>query len=238
MRKNRLKKLKCIIMITLVMLLMISVSVSATDAIKVSEQAIVSVEMPVVMNGEKSLFDFILDPYGLLYETDAVRYGGGVVEEGATLLFCNNNGRYNFSSYSDEVTITNQSEIPIVITISVKISDLGEMNVVETRDFSASEENSIYLAILDDRGNIQPVSAEGEASISLEMEPVSETDFNTYSFGLAGACNSHADWQKVSVHPVVTVTWRIEPVIALQEETEKDEKNESELELNSVSENR
>lgn len=55
--------------------------------VEVFGKDVVSVGIPVVPEGEKSPFDFILDPQGLIYETDAMRYGGGTVEEGATLLF-------------------------------------------------------------------------------------------------------------------------------------------------------
>lgn len=63
----------------------------------VSGGDIVNVVLPTVTAGETSPLDFLLDPQGLLYETGAMRYGGGVVEEGATLLFRNSGGSYDFS---------------------------------------------------------------------------------------------------------------------------------------------
>ena len=176
---------------------------------------VISVELPVISEDDKSPFDFILDPHGLLYKTDAMRYGGGTVEEGATLLFYNKDTVYNYSRYSDKLTITNHGTVPVIVTISADISGLGEVELAEEDDFSESEVCSIYLAIVDNQGNIQPLSVDGNTAICMEM------DFETYSFGLIGACNPKADWQDIYIKPIVTITWKVEPV---QTETEMETK--------------
>ncbi len=78
---------------------------------------------------------------------------------------------------------------------------------------------AIYLAIVDGQGNVQPLSAEGEAVIRMELGA------GVYSFGLMGACNSEAQWEEVSVHPRVMVTWQVEPALT-QEEPETKENTE------------
>lgn len=203
---------------------------------------VVSMSLPIVSDSETSVFDFILDPQGLLYSTDAVRYGGGTVEEGATLLFYNKEGDYNFSHHSDWLTVTNRSTVPVRVTITAQVTDLGDIRLVESADFAESTEPDIYLAIVDDQGNIQPLSDDGQASVSLEMDAAPENtyvfrldeethtyqygmsmdpnriDFDTYSFGLIGACNANAEWQNISVHPTITVTWCVEPIMPEQED--------------------
>ena len=214
---------------------------SITLPVQVMGDDVVSISLPVISESETSVFDFILDPQGLLYSTDAARYGGGRVEEGATLLFHNKEGEYDFSRYSDWMTITNQSTVPVLVTITAQITDLGEVKITEDADFTENSEPSVYLALVDDKGNIQPISAAGETIIRLKMDAVpgnvyvyklnedtqtyqyglskdlNEIDFDIYSFGLMGACNPNADWQDISAHPTISVTWRVEPVITESE---------------------
>lgn len=192
------------------------------------DEDMIAMDFPVAVE-EWQPFDFILDPERLIYETGAVKYGGGIVEAGATLLFHNAEGDYDFSRYSDYLDIKNRSTFPVNVTISARVSDLGKIELAETDDFSANESACIYLALTDSEGNIQPLSAEGEVSITFQMPPALEDagssiqneDFRSiqdemavslYSFGLTGACNPNADWQNVDVHPVVTVAWSVEPV--------------------------
>ena len=167
-----------------------------------TEESAISVKYPIAAEAEGSPFDFFIDPCGLIDGTEAMRYGRGCVEEGATLLFHNREGEYDFSKESDKLTI--QTREPVEITVSAYLSELGELSVMEDRDFSGSDVCGMYLALVDDRGNEQPLSADGEASLSLSLEP------GSYSFGLSGACNPDADWQEMSIRPKVTVTWCVE----------------------------
>ena len=126
---------------------------------------VISVALPAISEYGDSPFDFIIDPQGLIYETDAAKYGGGRVEEGATLLFRNHEGDYDFSSRSDRLSVRNQSNVPAIVTITACVSDLGGVDVVDYPVFD-DESCSIYLAIVDDEGNEQPVSENGEVSYS------------------------------------------------------------------------
>lgn len=205
---------------------------------------VVSMSLPIVSDNDTSVFDFILDPQRLLYSTDAVRYGGGTVEEDATLLFYNKEGDYNFSHHSDWLTVTNRSTVPVRVTITAQVTDIGDLRIVESDDFANSTEPDIYLAIVDDQGNIKPLSADGQVSVSFEMDAAPENtyvfrldeethtyqygmsmdpnmvDFDTYSFGLIGACNSKGEWYNISAHPMLTVTWYVEPIIPEEQEEE------------------
>lgn len=215
---------------------------SITLPIQVMDDDVVSISIPVTGESETSVFDFILDPQGLLYKTDAARYGGGRVEEGATLLFRNEEGEYDFSRRTDWLTVTNRSTVPVRVTVTAQVTDFGDVRLAESADFGESTELEVYLAIEDDQGNILPLSADEQTTINLEMESAPENtyvfrldeenhtygygmsmdpdmvDFDTYSFGLIGACNSNADWQNVSVNPTITVTWYVEPIIPEEQE--------------------
>lgn len=178
-------------------------------AASVSGGDIVNVVLPTVSERENSPFNFILDPQGLIYETGAIRYGGGVVEEGATLLFRNSEGAYDFSRASDMLTVTNQSNVPVAVSVSAYISECEEFDIVGTDDFAGNVSPGIYLALTDNEGNVWPLPAEGETSIAVEMAAASSGESTTYSFGLTGACNPNASWQETEVHPIVAVTWHV-----------------------------
>ena len=225
---------------------------SITLPVQVMGDDVVSISLPVISESETSVFDFILDPQGLLYSTDAARYGGGRVEEEATLLFYNKEGEYDFSKHSDWLTVTNRSTVPVQVTVTAQVMDFGDVRLAESDDFGESTEPEVYLAIEDDQGNILPLSADEQTAINLEMSAAPKNtyvfrldeenhtyqygmsmdpdmvDFDTYSFGLIGACNPNAEWQNISIQPTITVTWYVEPIMPEeQEEVFVEEKNES-----------
>ncbi len=184
------------------------------------DEAAISVDIPVMEDSERAVFDFILDPEGLLYDTEAMRYGGGRVEEGATLLFFNAEGEYDFSRRSDFLSIRNSSTIPFSVTVSAQLTGLGSLQLAETADFQDNE-CSVYFAIIDNRGRELPLSADGEVGLVWEIQP--ELGIDSYSFGLTGACNPNACWQGCAEKPVVTVTWRAEPVLTETEAPPQDD---------------
>ena len=218
------------------------------------KEEIISVDLPTV--GDESPFDFYIDPQGLLYDTGAVRHGGGVVEEGAYLLFHNHDeGEYDFSGRSDRLKVTNRSTVPVNITITAKISDLGDLRMDQDGSFEDEDDCAIYLAIVDDEGNERVLSEDGEVSVEVELssapseaytfrydestdtyEYVYQNDedisFDSYSFGLRGECNANADWSGISASPRVMVTWSVDPVMPDRpEETDEDIEKETSEEI-------
>ena len=242
MRQRRIGILRLAGLLTAAMFVTNPVSAMAVNTVtlplEIYGEDVISVVFPAISEDGDSPFDFIMDPQGLIYKTAAAKYGGGSVEEGATLLFRNHNGEYDFSRYSDRLTIRNQSNVPVIVTITASISNFGEVDVVGSPDFGESKACSMYLAIVDDEGNEQPVSENGEVSVSIKMRRtpdnayvyrideetgnyryelsglVKETDFDSYSFGLKGCCNPNGEWQNIIAHPSIRVTWKVEPVLS------------------------
>lgn len=205
-----------------------------------------NVELPVVEEQEESVLDFILDPQGLVYETGAARYDGGSVEEGATLLFHNREGQYDFSRTSDKLVITNKSIEPVTVTISAYITENQDISVSGDEEFSEGE-CSLYLALVDNYGNEQPIPADEKASFSFDIEGIRDgMEAESYSFGLTGACNPNADWKDISACPKITVTWSVEPAASEEngsavneraiDQEQKPEETEAEPESGSESE--
>ena len=212
-----------------------------------SSEEIISVVLPTI--GEQSPFDFYVDPQALIYKTGASMYGGGRVEEDAYLLFQNHSdGEFDFSRYSDKLTVTNKSTVPVNLTIRAAISDLDNVRLAGEYDFSDDTDCAIYLALMDDEGNEIPLLKDEEISLTAEIKRApegvytwayneesgryeyeysadSETEFDSYSFGLHGECNERADWKDVFVSTMVTVTWSFEPV--MEEDLDQDYEEES-----------
>lgn len=115
------------------------------------------------------------------------------------------------------LTVINQGNVPVVVTVSACISDYEGFDIAGSDDFAGNVSPSIYLALMDDEGNVWPLSAEGKASIAQEMAVTSDGETITYSFGLTGACNPNVSWQGIEVHPIVTVTWHVETIPAENE---------------------
>ena len=150
----------------------------------------------------------------------------------------------------------NQSNVQVRVTITAEVSDLGEIEVVGNRDFGESESCSMYLAIVDDEGNEQALSENGEVSISIGMRKtpdnayvyrineedgsytyefsafLDEIDFDSYSFGMTGYCNPNGRWEDISVHPKVRVTWKVEPILSDDPEDLREEENDIPAEEN------
>ena len=214
------------------------------------KEEIISVDLPTV--GDESPFDFYIDPQGLLYETDGIKYGGGVVEEGAYLLFRNHNdGEYDFSRYSDRLSVTNRSTVPVIVKITAKISDIGDLRMDQDGVFDGEDDPAIYLAIVDDEGNERVLSEDGEVSVEVELSSApseaytfqydestdtykyvyqnnGDISFDSYSFGLRGECNANADWSSMSASPRVMITWSVDPVMPdNSDETADDEEEDT-----------
>ncbi|MBO4912350.1 MAG: hypothetical protein J5504_06450 [Butyrivibrio sp.] len=256
MKMQRMKTTAFLIGICMAAMLIVNpVIVMAGDTVmlplEVYGKDVVSVALPSVSEDGDSPFDFIIDPQELIFATDAAKYGGGKVEGGATLLFRNHDGEFDFSRRSDRLTVKNQSNVPVVVTITASIDDLGDIDVVGSPDFGDSDACSMYLAVVDDEGNEKPISEEGEISVSTEMREApedayvyrideengsysyefsrspEEIDFDSYSFGLTGYCNPNGNWQDISIHPIVRITWKVEPLLS-EEEIEQQEESEEE----------
>ena len=218
MKRHRVMVLK-MIMTVLVF------SAAFSKDLKAAEQGILQteptdtifVELPT--EEASSLFDFILDPQRLITETNGAKYGFHTFEPGATLYFENAEDDYDFSSRSDMLSIMNRGDIPVEVTVTAWISQTEHLSIVQTDSFE-DEAASIYLAIVDSAGNIQPLDEKGTASVTVRLHAVKENTYDKYSFGLLGACNPNGEWMDLEVHPVVTVTWQVVPVAEREEAQE------------------
>ncbi len=204
---------------------------------------VINVQLPII--GNESPFDFLIDPQNLIYLTDAARYGGGKVEEGANILFKNTQGDYAFSSKSDEQVITNRSNIPVRLSIRAEVSNLGGTEFVGSRSELTGDTPSLFMALADKDGIRSVITEYGEATIDVVLEAApdgtydfkwnedlekyeykvanEEADFDSFSFYIIADCNKDGDWGSVYGNPVISVSWMTEPVIPEPEEISDEE---------------
>lgn len=196
---------------------------------------VTNVQLPPMST--RSPFDFIIDPLGLVYETDAARYGGGKVEKDAGILFRNSSGDYKFSSKSDSLTVTNKSNVPVVLTLNARIVDSGDVNFAESMYSMGDDSPSIFMALADDEGISTVMTTAGDSTVSLVLDAapddiyeysfneetgkyeyvmadgVDESVFSSYTFYITAECNKKANWDNVTDSPKVSVVWKTEPVL-------------------------
>lgn len=179
------------------------------DAAELDNLDIISVELPLIDENGKSPFDFVISPQKLLYHIDDEQCGNISVEEEATVYFENQDGEYDFSKNSDWLSVINRSTVPILLTVTANIENLGEINISESNDFTDRDDPGFYLALMDDKGNVWSFCEDEKIFFTIEMEA---EDDEPYSFRLTGACNTNADWSGIEEHPVVMITWGVEEI--------------------------
>ncbi len=199
-----------------------------------SHEKRIAVDLPIESEYAESPFDFVIDPQLYLFTMGTEEYGGGSVEEASTILFRNHESDYAFSSFSDKLKIRNRSNIPVAITITAEMYNLDNISMIDKDSYGDEDTCSMYMAIVDDRGNRAVVSENGIATIRIEMDAAPEDaylykyneetgsydyvlsrdesmiDWPEYSFGLKGSCNPKGNWFDRSFHPYIRVKWSME----------------------------
>lgn len=205
------------------------------DFIKNHPVDVPNVKVPIISGS--SPLDYIVDPMELIYQTEAVKYGGGNVQEGAPLLFRNSEGEYLFSDTSDMLSIVNRGNVPLQVTISAKLEDTYDVSMVDSRSDLGGTVPQLFMALVGKEGIISVLNDSGTSEITVVLEAVpegtykytfndetgkyesemsenaDESTFDSFSFGVTGDCNKDADWTRVNALPKMTVTWKTEPVL-------------------------
>lgn len=141
----------------------------------VEESSVFSVDVPT---DAANVFDYFIDPNGLLAATDYERFGGVSAgddfEPGATLFFTRtvSGGDAKYGSSSDEVELTNMSSYAVNVEVSATVvgGNVGGNNgIVMTADSDVTDPSvtrpTIYLAIESD-SKTEPIISGGAKLIT------------------------------------------------------------------------
>lgn len=196
---------------------------------------IYQVDMPM---NTKGVFDFILDPQGLINKTDAAAYDGKKFEKDSTVFFRRKDGKakVDYSSSSDHLSIVNKSSVPVNVSLNIKVSGAFAEKIALTDDkkFKNDTDASLYLA-LKDKDRERPIGKDGlDFNITINAAPdgaygysydkkseeytyklkkdSSDIKFDEYSFQLTGAANGKGDWTGLAdAAPEIEVNWKVAP---------------------------
>ena len=201
----------------------------------VKESDVFNVVLPVVAD-EGSVFDYILDPTGVINATNAEKYAGAKFEEGETLFFAVSGGDNDYAHKSDTLTATNKSTMDVEISVKASVAEVAGVTMAEDTNFVSGGDAQLYLGLFDDVDNTTGVAitvegVEATATIAgaddqYQIKYVSDGDyytkeladdasgFDAYNFYLEGACSVDG-WDGLEENPpAVEVVWSVEnPVV-------------------------
>lgn len=161
-----------------------------------------SVKLPTVTEGSE-IFNFILDPEGLIDKTSAEKYGGttaATFEADATVFFKNADG--NYTSKSDALTAYNLSSGDVDISVTAAISNASGISMKDTNDFTDDTDTTLYLALAEDAtGGAESAitnDANAELSSTINAAPAdayeySYSDADGYTYALKNDITSATD---------------------------------------------
>lgn len=117
-----------------------------------------NVQLPTKVVGDTT-YDFILDPEGLIEETEAARYSGATFTGDTGMFFANvsggdvSGGDVSYSPTSDAKTIINKSsyavDVTVTATVKAAVSSGNAVTITEDNTFANDKTASIYLALVD-----------------------------------------------------------------------------------------
>ena len=154
--------------LVLAIMLLLSLPIYATgdneepETFTVVVNDIFSVALPVISRN-CTVFDFIMDPQGMIEKTDAARYAEGINFRWNTLYFANLNEDGTIEGYSgmsDPLTITNRSTMSVEVTLEAWLTLPDGVVLVDEPTFEGDTTASLYMALTDGR-NVYPITENG-----------------------------------------------------------------------------
>ncbi|MCH5261308.1 MAG: hypothetical protein J1F42_00180 [Lachnospiraceae bacterium] len=203
----------------------------------VDETSVFSASIPT---NAANVFNFFVDPNGLLEETGYARLTGKSAadfEAGATLFFTRTGAEKEFGKDSDKVTAKNMSSYDVNIEVSATVTGIDGITMAESDTIAPEEQNpTLYLAIVHD-SDTEAVSAEEGGLLSgtiagtptnFEIQYNTEkgkyeyaqkaadqlSDWATYDFYLTGACGGVWTDEQAEATPEIALIWKITDPLA------------------------
>lgn len=187
---------------------------------------VVAVTLPTSVDA--SIFAYKMDPEGLIPATDNVKYADATFEEGANVYFQSATNTY--TKDSAKLKVVNKGTADVDVTVKAEVADNANIAMADSETFSGTDAE-LYLglkvadkapvAVKDTTGGgtTQVVGLKGKSD-NFEITydgtqygytpkaGVPETAWNSFEFGLTGACNPDGDYSADALAAsAVTVTW-------------------------------
>lgn len=198
----------------------------------VEKSDVFQVELPTVSG---TTFNYILDPTGVIKETDAAKYEGATFAENATVFFANaattEGGATSYSATSDAIKAVNKSTMDVQIKVKASVAAASGITMSSTDTFDSADTTAgLYLALKDsDTNNADTAITTSGVELTSTIAALDDayetkyvdgkyvkqlkadaTGFEEYSFQLTGTCNPNGKWTGLTeTPPEVNVVWSI-----------------------------
>lgn len=194
-------------------------------------KSVLAVTLPT--DSDTTTFKYTIDPEGLIAATQAAKYPNKTYDSSTGVYF--QTSADNFTDKSAKLKVTNKGNVDADVTVEVSVAENSGITAMKAKDgFTAAGAEELYLGLLvnDDAGvavtaagdsgkATKTVGLKGrEANFEVQYDSenskyiyaikdgVTEAAWNSFEFGLEGACNTKGDYSAEDfVVPTVTVTW-------------------------------
>lgn len=209
-------------------------STTGSGSLDIVENAdVFSVVLPTIPDTGDTTFNYILDPTGVIKDTDAAKYSGATFVDGKTVYFANagTDGTTTYSDTSDALTIENKSTMDVNVTVRATVKAVDGIKMASSGTFDATDtEAKLYLALKDkDTANSEKAITADGVELTSTIQALagayetkyengkyvkklkdSATGFKTYSFQVTGACNPNGTWNGLTdTPPEIEVVWSV-----------------------------
>lgn len=210
-------------------------STTGTGSLDIVEKSdVFSVVLPTIPENGDTTFNYILDPTGVIKDTEGAKYSGATFADGKTVFFANagaSGGAVTYSDTSDTLTITNKSTMDVDVTVKATVKAVDGIKMASSGTFDASDtEAKLYLALKDaDTANSEKAITTDGAELTSTIQALAgayetkyeggkyvkklkdtATGFKTYSFQVTGACNPNGAWNGLTENPPeIEVVWNV-----------------------------
>lgn len=197
------------------------------------DKSVLSVNLPTIPDGSTP-FAYTIDPEGLIAATQASKYPNTTYASETGVYFQTSTG--NYTDKSAKLKITNKGSVDADVTVDVSVAAGSGITAMKAKDgFTDAGANELYLGLLvnsdagiavtdfgtdDGKKATKTVGLKGRPT-NFEVKyndtddkyeyaaksGVADTAWNSFEFGLEGACNKKGTYADGFAVPTVTVTW-------------------------------
>lgn len=192
-------------------------------------------EVTLPTDNNTTTFKYTIDPEGLIAATQAAKYPGTTYNSATGVYFQTSDK--NYTDKSAKLKVTNVGSVDADVTVKVSVAENSGITAMKGKtDFTEAGATELYMGLVinEEAGEAVPALGTGDGkelskTVGLKGSPdnfeiqynstdskyvyaakdgVADTAWNSFEFGLEGACNPKGDYSADNFAvPTVTVTW-------------------------------
>lgn len=189
----------------------------------------------VIPTDSGTTFDYIVDPLGVIKDTNAEKYGNKSFDHNGdpTVFFQNTDvtsteAPYNYTGTSNKLKAINKSTKKVDVKVEATLTDTSEVTMVEASAATGTSDTLLNLQLQGDNSKSEKIVTSAEISDEIAAKAnayetkyvngeyvkqiksgLEDKDFPKYEFWLTGAANPSSSWQDVTNLPQVKLVWTV-----------------------------